>query len=354
MPRPKRKSATTEEQPVQRRRRTLTSDAQWCVDNQEQLTCKRFIEHHGLLKKSKAIQRYRNIIKKYLPDCSARLNDDLESWKQTADWSQFWMQKQRELAMLETHKTCLDYAKNVLHKETASITGQHSSNNAPDTDNDDITSNEQLLEDSINTSTVPKHDSAQLEHHSSSNCTPWMVAGVNLAEMFARYRQSAKERSQEHPLDIGRSLHDILSLTGILLLCPNQHSDQLIHHFGQNNLDKLTEVLISNTLDKDLDWDDTEFVKLSRIVNNMVKEIKLMDLDKRSKAIDIAELQLQQLAYDLPPFKKAIVKGIINMYAKKKCLSFLSIIFNFILILIGLASFRLTISKTRAALARMN
>ncbi|KAG0166784.1 hypothetical protein DFQ30_006787, partial [Apophysomyces sp. BC1015] len=78
----------------------------------------------------------------------------------------------------------------------------------------------------------------------------------------------------------------------------------------------LTEALLSNTLDKDLDWEDADFVKLSRIVNNMVKEIKLMDLDKCSKAIDVAELQLLQLANDVHPFKKAIVKGIINMIGK--------------------------------------
>lgn len=120
-----------------------------------------------------------------------------------------------------------------------------------------------------------------------------MVAGVDLANIFSRYNQSAKERSEDQTLNIGSSLHDIPSLTGILLLCPNQHSDQLIDHFGQITLDKITEALLSNILDKDLDWEDAEYVKPSRIVNNMVKEIKVIDLDKRSKAIDVAELELQ-------------------------------------------------------------
>jgi hypothetical protein len=318
MPRRKHDSIIEEEQSAQRRRRTLVSDAQWCVDNKEQLTCKRFIEHHGLLEKAKAIQRYRNIIKTYLPDSSSRLKSELESWKQTADWSEFWMQKRRQLAKLATHKACLDYATNVLHTETASITDQHSSNNAPDTDNDDDTSSEQPQDNSINTPTSSKHNFEQLEYHPPNNISsiPCMVAGVDLANIFSRYKQSVKERSEDQTLNIGSSLHDILSLTGILLLCPNQHSDQLIDHFGQTTLDKITEALLSNILNKDLDWEDAEYVKLSRIVNNMVKEIKVIDLDKRSKAIDVAELELQQLANDLNPFKKAIVKGIINMYVR--------------------------------------
>ncbi|KAG0740976.1 hypothetical protein G6F62_006739 [Rhizopus arrhizus] len=306
MPRRKHDSIIEEEQPAQRRRRTLVSDAQWCVDNKEQLTCKRFIEHHGLLEKAKTIQRYRNIIKTYLPDSSSRLKSELESWKQTADWSEFWMQKRRQLAKLTTHKTCLDYATNVLHTETASITDQHSSNNAPDTDNDDDTSSEQPQDNSINTPTSSKHNFEQLEYHPPNNISsihyfqklkshfvnvPWMVAGVDLANIFSRYNQSAKERSEDQTLNIGSSLHDIPSLTGILLLCPNQHSDQLIDHFGQITLDKITEALLSNILDKDLDWEDAEYVKPSRIVNNM-------------------------LANDLNPFKKAIVKGIINMIGK--------------------------------------
>ncbi|KAG1136893.1 hypothetical protein G6F37_012060 [Rhizopus arrhizus] len=295
-PRRKHDSIIEEEQPAQRRRRTLVSDAQWCVDNKEQPTCKRFIEHHGLLEKAKAIQRYRNIIKTYLPDSSSRLKSELETWKQTADWSEFWMQKRRQLAKLATHKTCLDYATNVHHFQKL----------------------KSHFDDSINTPTSSKHNFEQLEYHPPNNISsiPWMVAGVDLANIFSRYKQSAKERSEDQTLNIGSSLHDILSLTGILLLCPNQHSDQLIDHFGQTTLDKITEALLSNILDKDLDWENAEYVKLSRIVNNMVKEIKAIDLDKRSKAIDVAELELQQLANDLNPFKKAIVKGIINMISK--------------------------------------
>ncbi|ORX48775.1 hypothetical protein DM01DRAFT_1112641 [Hesseltinella vesiculosa] len=170
------------------------------------------------------------------------------------------MQKRRQLAQLATRKVCLDYALKALHIEH--------SNNAPDTDND------------TNTPTSSKENFVESENHLPSKITskPWMVAGVDLANLLSRYTQSDKERSEEQTFSIGGSLHDILSLTGILFLCPNQHSDQLIDHFGQTTLDKITEALLSKALDRDLDWEDAEFMKLSRIVNNMVNEIKVVDM----------------------------------------------------------------------------
>ncbi|KAI9322840.1 hypothetical protein BX666DRAFT_662816 [Dichotomocladium elegans] len=51
-------------------------------------------------------------------------------------------------------------------------------------------------------------------------------------------------------------------------------------------------------------------------MNKMVKEIKLMGLDRRSKAIDFAEFQMQHVANNLPQSRRAIAEGIINVIGK--------------------------------------
>ncbi|KAI9488460.1 hypothetical protein BDB00DRAFT_932738 [Zychaea mexicana] len=43
-------------------------------------------------------------------------------------YKRFWMQKERELAKVETRKSCLDYVYNVLRTETDSITNQRETN----------------------------------------------------------------------------------------------------------------------------------------------------------------------------------------------------------------------------------
>ncbi|ORX49518.1 hypothetical protein DM01DRAFT_1409488 [Hesseltinella vesiculosa] len=294
-------SISLSEIPRKRRRRSFPSDAQWCVDNKDRLTCKRFVEHHGILVKTKALQRYHNIIKRYLPDMSGQLKSELKSWKQTADWSEFWMKKQIQLARLETRQSCLNFSQTVLRVETSALTGE-----------DEVASNNEQSDGSGTSSpTTPPNASPIV-----STCSPWIVSGMDVAKLFAKYKGQSIEHGDSTPLDIGCSLHDILSVTGILLLSRNQHGKRLSSVFGNDNLDKLTDTLLSSTLDTALDWQDCEFLKLARIVNTLSKDVKNLDCVKRDTAMDTAELQLHQLSSELPLLKKAIVKGIISMIAK--------------------------------------
>ncbi|KAF7720547.1 hypothetical protein EC973_007593 [Apophysomyces ossiformis] len=168
---------------------------------------------------------------------------------------------------------------NVLHIETLPITDLHSSNNAPDTDNDDDTSSEQPQDNSINTPTSSKHNFEQLEYHPPNNISsiPWMVAGVDLANIFSRYKH-----------------------------------DHLIDHFGQTTLDKITEALLSNILDKDLDWEDAEYVKLSRIVNNRIGKLPTNDIKDEDS---LGENELTCTFFD-PILSRLIANPINNVHLR--------------------------------------
>ncbi|KAG1144897.1 hypothetical protein G6F37_012230 [Rhizopus arrhizus] len=160
----------------------------------------------------------------------------------------------------------------------------------------------------------PPQGSYEDDSYSSIVITPWIVAGVDLTRASAAYRKAAHQLSKFSPLNIGHSLQDILSFTGGLLLCPSQHSEVMMVHLDK--VDEITQALLSGTLDKYLDWNDHEYLVLSRVIKNLAKNIELVDWVERAKAIDETELQLQKLASDLHPIKKAIVKGIIGAISK--------------------------------------
>lgn len=110
--------------------------------------------------------------------------------------------------------------------------------------------------------------------YSSTVITSWIVAGVDLTRASAAYRKAAHQLSKVSPLNIGHSLQDILSFAGVLLLCPSQHSEVMMVHLDK--VDEVTQVLLSGTLDKDLDWNDHEYLVLSRVIKNLAKNIELV------------------------------------------------------------------------------
>ncbi|KAG1048978.1 hypothetical protein G6F43_008669 [Rhizopus delemar] len=79
---------------------------------------------------------------------------------------------------------------------------------------------------------------------------------------------------------------------------------------------QLSTVLLSGTLDKDLDWKDHEYLVLSHVISNLAKKIELVDSVEGAKAIDESGVQLQKLASDLHLTKKALMKRIIGTIGK--------------------------------------
>ena len=122
----------------------------------------------------------------------------------------------------------------------------------------------------------PPQGSYEDDSYSSTVITSWIVAGVDLTRASAAYRKAAHQLSKVSPLNIGHSLQDILSFAGVLLLCPSQHSEVMMVHLDK--VDEVTQALLSGTLDKDLDWNDHEYLVLSRVIKNLVKNIELVGL----------------------------------------------------------------------------
>ncbi|KAL7334737.1 hypothetical protein PS15p_200323 [Mucor circinelloides] len=147
------------------------------------------------------------------------------------------------------------------------------------------------------------------DSYSSAVTTLWIAAGVvDLTRASATYRKPAHQLSKKvsQLSSIDHSVQDdVLSfVAGVLLLCPSQHSEEV---------DEVLKALLSGTLHTDLYWNAYEYLVLSRVIKNLAKNIEVVDWVERARAaIDETELQLQKLASDLYPTKKAIVKEIIG------------------------------------------
>ncbi|KAG0175575.1 hypothetical protein DFQ30_005271 [Apophysomyces sp. BC1015] len=130
---------------------------------------------------------------------------------------------------------------------------------------------------------------------------PWTFKNVDVAELFTRFRQSVREMSSNRLVFIESSVHELLALSNILLLCPDQHSSLCMNVFTEDVLSDLTKELLAECMDLNQDMTDHACMKLSRIINNVESNIQ-------SK--DDAEFDLLVLGKDLNSLGRSLVRGI--------------------------------------------
>ncbi|KAG0783457.1 hypothetical protein G6F17_011002 [Rhizopus arrhizus] len=61
---------------------------------------------------------------------------------------------------------------------------------------------------------------------------PWLIGDFDVADAFYRCRCHVIQQAKDSLLQIEKSVHE-LSLSHILLLCSNQHSDTMLYFFDQ-------------------------------------------------------------------------------------------------------------------------
>ncbi|KAG1182370.1 hypothetical protein G6F36_009237 [Rhizopus arrhizus] len=100
-----------------KRKRQLSSDAQWCLENKHTLSLKKFVEKYSLTDRHYASSRYRTIITKYLINDQRRLLLEYNAWKNSEDSTRFWTSIRRKKIHLDTHARALDYVGDVVNEE---------------------------------------------------------------------------------------------------------------------------------------------------------------------------------------------------------------------------------------------
>lgn len=107
--------------------------------------------------------------------------------------------------------------------------------------------------------------------------------------------------STDHLFLIESSIRELLSLSNILLLAPEQFSQLVISIFTKEILYDLNSYLLKECLDPRQDISNNVFTKLSWIVNNV---------ESNNQSKDDAEIELLTLGKDLCPIQKSLILGI--------------------------------------------
>ncbi|CEG82134.1 hypothetical protein RMATCC62417_16251 [Rhizopus microsporus] len=320
----------------QKRQRIVASDVQWCIDNKDNLTCKAFAEHHILLDKQYAINRYQSIISRYLPQYKIKLMDNLSSWKQTSGFTLYWLERKQLRARLDAQESCSNYVENVLGEQTATLTANFQTTTLPDAidtrsvtpDNVEFASSNVIyrhdhVEDSrssplpttiLRPSTVEREDDGPVSPSPTTSASssrdinarpvvPWMFNGSNVAELFQTFQRKVAALSRANLLQIETSIHEILALSHIFLLCPSQHSEQMIDVFSKEILYDIHQSFVQESMDKNIDITDEICANIARIVDSVEQKV-------RSK--DEAAALLSQLCINLDEHASSVIRGIVK------------------------------------------
>ncbi|KAI9254089.1 hypothetical protein BY458DRAFT_521456 [Sporodiniella umbellata] len=130
---------------------------------------------------------------------------------------------------------------------------------------------------------------------------PWLFKEVDIALLFTKFKQAVAQISTDHLFLIESSIHELLSLSNILLLAPEQHSQLVINIFTEEILHDLDSYLLKECLDPMQDMSNDVFTKWSRIMNNV---------ESNNQSKDDAEIELLTLGKDLCPIQKSLILGI--------------------------------------------
>ncbi|KAG2225791.1 hypothetical protein INT45_011459 [Circinella minor] len=269
-----------------KKQRILSVDTQWGIENRSTLSLKQFATQFSLLDKQRALNIYRSIIDQYLMGDRTRLKADLDTWERSSDYVIFWMERKRTQKQLNSRSTIATYTENILQQETDRLI------------TDDI--QPQQLVSSVGPSTRPEIDTI----HAPQDCTsaqendltsgesstsiptasifsdirhipPWQFAGMDIASAFNNYKLAVNGKTADNLLPIETHIHEILALSNILLLCPNQHSNLVLEYIPEEVLLSFHNSLLGECLYMNISWTDDEYIKVTRIVEepNQILEL---------------------------------------------------------------------------------
>ncbi|KAI9499032.1 hypothetical protein BDB00DRAFT_881084 [Zychaea mexicana] len=148
--------------------------------------------------------------------------------------------------------------------------------------------------------TTPVSTSATLEpdNNDSNNVNKWTFNNTNVTSLFRQYQQKiAIQVADKIPSQAESDLQELLALSNILFLAPNQHSDLKVQVFGEL-IDSLCHDAVDRLMDNlDVDFTMQEVSDIAAIVDGVPAGKKL--------AVD-AQMDLLIKARTMDPVKAAV------------------------------------------------
>ena len=130
---------------------------------------------------------------------------------------------------------------------------------------------------------------------------PWMFQDTNVVKLFIKFQQAVINKTTNQLLFIESSVHELLSLSNILLLCTSQHSPLCMNMFSEDILVELTKEMLAECMDFKQDMCDDTCMKLTRFMNNM---------NSKLQSKDDVEIDLLALGRSLCLLQGSLLRGI--------------------------------------------
>ncbi|UZO18267.1 uncharacterized protein OCT59_009584 [Rhizophagus irregularis] len=132
------------------------------------------------------------------------------------------------------------------------------------------------------------------------------MGDINVSSLFRYYQNQSLKLARDKGLFVETNVHEILSLSSILMLSPNSHSTLMIDSFGSPLLDQIHQELIP-----------TQQVLDSESESKFRKAIKKANKNSRDDAIDWLSAELVNNRNLKKNFGSVILKGLETLPADK-------------------------------------
>ncbi|KAL0074606.1 hypothetical protein J3Q64DRAFT_1826371 [Phycomyces blakesleeanus] len=261
-----------------------------------------FYEKFGLLKRDHAYLRYKPIISK--------LSKELKLMKkllynQDTNLSKSELIDDDNTSMtLNSDNQESNYYQESVHTPVPVYYGLHSSSLVT-TDNvnsiNDSASADMAIHNDADPLDLPEHQtSPELPFHVNSSAK-WMFKGTNISALFMLFQQSVAAIASSTLLHMETSIHEVLALSHILLLAPQQHSQLMIDTFTEVISDALTKNLVHQSLTLKLNNCDVIYRKVFLIIDS----VQMHQLYN-----DEASVKLLQLCKHVDKHAVCVIRGI--------------------------------------------
>lgn len=312
--------------------REISTDAQWCLDSGKALNFKKFIEHFECLDRNQALTRYGRVLKDHFNTKSKRditVQTEYKNWIKTADYIRFWNVRTDSMILLkaglgsaEVISDITDQRIETLRSTVASSGSQTSVCQISNSSNFTSSNTFSLPTDSVASPVlnVPASltDLTLLSVHNhltnirksflneeDMKTHPWIYKDINISCLFNKYQIAVCNIIKKHEsLPIESYVHELASLTHILFLCKNQHSEIAEKIFSLDLLKDLTSLPELETINDSLYFPMEHFMTITKTITNLT-------LNKITREQTILDLFV--LASQLNYSQKRLLLGVINL-----------------------------------------
>ncbi|KAG1450887.1 hypothetical protein G6F46_011695 [Rhizopus delemar] len=271
----------------------IPEDAKWCLDRSNHLSFREFIEKWDCLDRNQAQQRFGNILSDYFNEIIDIVTEQrLKSLQTTAasngassgDSSALNVSSNSSVPEVSDYSSAFD------------ISDDSSAPNEP-------TSLTNIMLIGVKDYLVSVMNNFVNEEDTNDN--PWMFEDINISHLFRKYQAATSEILVKHKtLPVESYVHELASLTHILFLCKDQHSEIAEKVFSLETLQQLTAFLEQKIINHSLDFPSNHFMTITNTFT---------DLSLAEKTREQAIMEFTVLASQMNYGQKRLLYGITNL-----------------------------------------